>query len=318
MRFITKIIFVLSLMFLLLSGCSSHLSSNNTSSQVVSLTPTDDTDEINVPSEESTKPSSTQTPFQTPKPILSSDDATNFIIHSLDSDCVLPCFFGITPGISSCREVISFFDEVSSVVSRNWLENSGESGSVALSLPTNGIVFSFEYHYDEEIVDYVYVQTSKMDASSSGEADYNDPEYFATMRKVTLESILETFGSPDEILIKSYSISPTWFRSHILLYYPEYGLLMDYESENDLLIIDDEHWVTTCPSEGFINFRLFVPGDNITLAELLEPYDNIENYQALSEASILSVAEFMEIFSSSGHACNNEVKTLMSLWPEDY
>ncbi len=183
-------------------------------------------------------------------------------------------------------------------------------------LESKGLSFHFHYLNRNNLVTKLYITTSRRDDLSEGGyvEIYNDPNYYRMLNHYTMESILETYGPPVEVWIKSYNQNAVGYDTHTLLYYPDIGIVMEYVSPTRWVTDADEiTWVSTCPAEGFISLSVFDPDAGWSLFDILDVHDNLGLYLPLEEATDMTMEEFYETYRNPG--CDVDILTPADIWP---
>jgi hypothetical protein len=251
----------------------------------------------------------------TPMPTLQAEEARELILDMLitNAGCELPCWWGFDPRSTEWSKAVKFFDTLDAItLHRSILKYEGDDYDiVTLYVNPPGLKLNIEYYTSGEKINRIWIIT-EMRRESDFEYDYNNPDYFHAMQNYTIDQILKIYGMPEQVWIKSFPPAPVWHYTQTLLFYPNLGILMEYQSETGLRIIDGTDMSTTCPAEGFISLRLFDPETEPDLEDLLEPNDNLWRYLPLEEATDMSIEEFFEAYITPG--CHTEVITPAELW----
>ncbi|HCB01270.1 MAG TPA: hypothetical protein DEP19_02710 [Anaerolineae bacterium] len=195
---------------------------------------------------------------QTPIPSLSVEDAEARVLEFLKTNtgCVLPCWWGITPGITTSDEISSILESfLGLVVSEVRYEFSESGGSLLMRPLSNGIRVGIQYLIHENAISMIYVKTEMTE--NTYDLVYADSFYQEVMSEYTLEVILTRYGKPNQILVRSFSDLAGHFNPfQTLLYYPDKGIVVQYFSPNGLITENDEFILPTCPPIGHISLRL--------------------------------------------------------------
>ena len=159
----------------------------------------------------------------------------------------------------------------------------------------------------------LYIQT-RMVGEDGYEIIFNDPAYDEIMHNYVLSQILVNYGPPTQVFIRSFSdlameIHPT----QTLLYYPDEGVIVKYFSPNLRVVEDETSFIWTCPSEGYVELRLFDTNSGIDLPQMLEWDDNFSQYENLSDVTNMDDQTFYETYLESN--CSEYIKTPEDIWP---
>jgi hypothetical protein len=236
--------------------------------------------------------------------------------------CSLPCWWGITPGISTTDETqVSFEPFFGAVYGESGFESSKAGGYYFAPL-SSGLRIGIDVLAKENIISLVYIGT-EMDKDIYYPI-YDSPLYQGIMSAYTLEAILTKYGKPDQILIRSFSAltainNPT----QILLYYPKEGIVAQYFSQNLPEQQNQAIISRTCPPQSHISLRLFNPNFPMSLQDILIIDDSFSKYKDISEASNMNIDTFFQTYrqydeSALGSGCPKYLETSWDLWPDEY
>ena len=229
----------------------------------------------------------------TPHPTLTSDEVKLVIQEWLvtNGECKLPCWWGITPGQTTWAEAWKILSPV----------------MTDLFIPNlDGRYPDLEGHYtfsfwvppsflpDESLRAFLVAKDEKV-------------ETIRTVVNITLQSFLETYGSPSEVRIwADINLLPNPSGAYILtMFYPEQGIFAFYHGDTDYGDI-----MNICPSRittfGTIVF-LWSPEREISFAQAAESGfvgQNIEYFSPLEEISEMTITDFYETFANPENAAS--------------
>lgn len=273
--------------------------------------------------------SSTITYFTpSPAPTLVAEDANalmgDFLTNS--SDCNLPCWLGITPGISTLAEVQARLESFDSIAEKIYIGEAGDLwnlGSLDLQLPKENIVVeiysTFLISSNEDKVAIIGVDTQALSQNLAGQV-YGDQNYVEALSAYTLSQILSKYGSPMEIWVTAeiYEFeqnAPDYFEIRLL--YPDKGIFVRYKTPIDSF----EENYRVCPSKSSVDLWLLAPDiGNSYQEKLLSLGDEWTGFFPPSnfnkptiEAFGKSEEEFVHSIISSPTYCYESPK---SIWPE--
>jgi hypothetical protein len=243
-------------------------------------------------------PTTTVMPVVTPTliPTLAPEQAAS-VIHDLFEDnggCLLPCFWGFTPGQTEWQTVQQLLMPIALQISLN--DNYAE---VRLPAPGNMdlIELSQAYLFEEGVITWIIspvIHTLNFQPST----------------------ILRTYGPPDEVwLLTANAPAEGYWRSSMTLFYPQRGFILQYGGDN----MAQNGKVRGCGFEQ----------DDIVLLGAWLPHEDL-SYKAvagqsvrfgettfdlsLEEATGMSIAAFYETFKDP----NNPIclESPLSLWPD--
>jgi hypothetical protein len=140
-------------------------------------------------------------------------------------DCQIPCWNGLTPGVSSSSEIQGYFARLGYVFPPSNFDFSLESGEYSQEIrdnfPPGSLLRSWFY---------VNVQWSGGIVSSLGFGEWDHPE------QVTTSRISEVLGTPQRILV----YQEEGYR---------YRILYDYPNRNSYIIITGDRKLTSTPKD---------------------------------------------------------------------
>jgi hypothetical protein len=316
MKSLTQIYLILLALLLMLAGCNNSSQPSQDSratSSPNSLPPT------NTPFLE---PSTmTPVPTSTLHPTLSAEGAYELVLQLLEdnSNCQLPCWWGITPSVTRSQDAISFLNSFSPVIAGSSMRI--DRGGMRLQIPNgDGLLStSIEYNSIDGIVDSLRIGVSQLVQNENGGYDdvHGDPDFARATQALMLPEILKTYGQPKEVLISTYSLQPLGWPVFfdIQLFYPEHGFLMVYHT---LMEFSHDEYIKGCPSNSAISIGLWEAGKYSSVNDVPRNIrDNISifslsSYLPLNEATDMSIQDFYDAFSDDEELC---LETPSSLWP---
>jgi hypothetical protein len=207
------------------------------------------------------KSSPTMTITMTPMSTLSAIDAENEIATlSLDnSGCTLPCFWGLTPGITKMESFSSFLKRFNLV-----------SSSTELVLPQGDLLLSANptaqggYKGDSEIVKWIDVDLRAYPKNESKQKMiYGAPGYLRYFKYYSLQNLLATYGSPEQAyVVLDTGIADMGLGEDLFL------LSIEYPSKWWMAVFEMPLWqkgtaLIGCPSEALVHLRLWSPGEQL-------------------------------------------------------
>ena len=266
----------------------------------------------------------TTTPISTPTlyPALNSEDAYELVFQLLkdNSNCKLPCWWGITPTITTSQDAISFFNSFSLIASRNSMDP--DNGSIRLYLPNGGRILSPYIRFDSinGVVSTLIIGISQLNKTENGgyEEIYSDPAFAKAAQALMLSEILKSYGQPKEVLISTYSLQPLGWPVFfdIQLFYPEHGFLIVYHT---LMEFSENEYIKGCPLKSNISIGIWEPEKYSSINDIPnEIRENISSlplssYLQIDKATDMSLLDFYNIFKNDvGITC---IETPSSLWP---
>ena len=272
-------------------------------------------------------PSPTDSP--TDIPTLSVELARTRLLELLakNSNCHLPCLWGIAPGSSTYQDARDILAPLASIAFPMTMNLSSSPGSIDLSYIEDDteidIHLSFLYGNDDIVNRIAFqVRDLKRVVAPDGESMYQnifDSKTFdERMSAYMLPQVLTEQGIPAAVLLQTNGALVKYsggFR--ILLFYPEQGLLINYETQ--MKITGDK--VRGCFANAHVEFELYPSGHPDTYSEMLDqtqwgglwppPTDNIF-WKPIEKAASMTLEQFYEAFRQPTDKC---IETPVNLWP---
>lgn len=263
---------------------------------------------------------------RTPVPTLPADTADARVLELLKTNagCTLPCWWGITPGVTRSDETQSILEPfLGAVVSEVRYGFTEDAGLLLMRpQPENGLRVEVQYLAKDNVVSMIYVNTAM--TRDTYKMVYDDPFYQEIMSAYTLEAMLTKYGKPDQILIRSFSeLAANNNPTQILLYYPKEGIVAQYFSRNGFEQKDSSFLNRTCPPKSHISLRLFKPDSGLSLTYVLSIDDNFSRYRDISESTNMTIDTFVQAYQAYDEKtlksnCPADLKTPWNLWPGMY
>lgn len=247
-----KRIFILVLVFIILTGCSPQndiVATQTSISPTTTFTPKPPASQL-----------PTKTPTLTPVATLSSEDALETFTKLLEENngCQLPCLWGIIPGKTTWTEIEPIFSAMGEIISFN-LQNKITSHQICIPRCTSTEPIleghSVQIYTKNELVIGIITNTDEINTEP------------------TLDNLLTKFGEPEEIWIRPVLTSIDG--------QPYYNLMLFYKANGILIIIGIENayksgdFLEICPQKLFtrtpyhiIPFLLFDSNIEIDFLEI--------------------------------------------------
>ena len=213
----------------------------------------------------------TQPPTLTPLPTIPADEAQAYLRNLMlnNADCRLPCWWGITPGVTEWEEARQFLQSFASSIYYN--ESFPEDYNVEYGIVQTGYFFgAADYFVRNGTVISIVVNP------------------IGTYLGYQLNQMLANYGEPDGVSIFTYPdyLSHGQLPFNVILRYAEENMTALYAFESE--IIGDN--VRSCPGYQPIGPWLFI-GELQDPAEVLVYPD-----QALETATGMNVADFYQTY----------------------
>lgn len=275
-----------------------------TPKSVLSLTPTPTTNLLPTTQFMPT-PTETATPKPTatliPLPTLSPDEAMAEVqrLYETNNDCLLPCWWGITPGITNWNSAKYFLTPIAVQISERLSQNPDYNGFIfaQLYLATGGASHHYVIYNDLVVQMEGYIEMT--------------PLFDPTI-------ILATYGPPSEVIVVR--------GDNLFFFYPEQGFLLQYElvdidgvpNENKEVINGVLH---SCFVEPTTYLVVWSPAETFTLSERLSQTSHFRTDPTpglpLEEVTGMTIETFYQTFQNTTPPLCLEIplETLERLWP---
>lgn len=233
------------------------------------------------------------TKTETPSPIAPTDKARAHVFNLLETNagCKLPCWWGITPGISSKQQLHNLFVTLTNATFNRPIKPE----AISFSLPQidDTILRLDIYSSSDNLLDKIDGLAIFMNVDYKKEKPKKHTlETMKHLRNFQLSQILTDYGSPEEILLYVFDHAPT---IDIYLYYPQHGFSIEYEMVGQT---GDEVYVV-CPAIEYIQnvqLTLVDPQNGYKVSEgviWIEHWQNpFEVYTSIDQVTYLTVESF--------------------------
>lgn len=277
----------------------------------------------------------TPTPTFTPTtvPTLPAEDARNRLLELLanNSDCHLPCLWGITPGKSSNQEARTILIPLSSIsaaeltyfdparvrgillgtISPLYIEGELRLNTwVAYLYEDDGIVSSIGFEALEE-------GSYKKDeyGNQIKTPIYDSPTFGKRVEYYALSHVLSEQGIPDSVLIyiprvEGYPLVVGTGIMEVALLYPGQGIWIKYT----MSMYNNGNIIKGCPANAHIEMELYPSGNPESFFSGLEKTDwerTKGGFKPVDEATSMSFEQFYEAFRQQTDKC---IETPSGLW----
>lgn len=267
----------------------------------------------------------TPSPTLTMIPSLPVEDAHKRLLELLSNngDCQLPCLWGITPGKSIYQEARTILLPLNNISDSTHLYSSSPD-DISLAYTEGDLMlrtFIAYIYADDGIVKRIAFQSRELkkiitpDNGNRLDPVFDSSLFGEHMDFYMLHSILTAHGPPESVMLGTVANIPSRGPAggfHILLLYPEQGMLIDYTTQ----MHKTGSYISGCPANAHVEMDLYPPGNADTFFASLEKTDawmvKKNWYKSLEEATLMSVDEFYETFREPSTTC---IETLASLWP---
>ncbi len=193
---------------------------------------------------------------------IGNDDAILKIQELLLSEgkCDLPCFIGITPGVSTSQETADLLWSIDSISTfRNFYSTSGIS-TLQITDGEHSLHIKFAYVADSA-KNYAIERLDVRIREFKNKDYYYERSFFSKIiYPYTLVGVLTDLGKPESVQISTHSINTdqSW-QFLILLLYPEDGVLVQYTIPLQM----NGQMIEGCPANAFIDLELMPVGNSM-------------------------------------------------------
>lgn len=263
-----------------------------------------------VPPPTSTVPAVVPSPIWTPFPTLSSTAAEENLSLWIEGmfDCLLPCWGGITPGVTTWEETRQVMEQLSGFATVNISENgSCEFGGC------NGIAWSLYPNTLAEGVFYTRLPENKIHLININIQNEGNAQKINLLRGIGLQEAFNWYGLPPIFLTTIETDSNENRFMKLVLVYPERQSIIRYTKKTEL--IDGK--LTNCGPDHQIEMIIL---DN---KEQLGSFDSIANavetgdlqldarYKTVEEATGITSNTFYNAITSFSDFC---ISTPVDMW----
>ena len=234
-------------------------------------------------------------PTQTPSPTMSIDEQKANILDLIKTNgkCSLPCFLGITPGITTWETTRNFILSYGVNYSDD-LKSDGIHHETGFNTRDLGISMSLEYVEVNGIVEYLDAGFGALNNIFHSPTPIND------WTPYKLYTILSNFGPPSQVLLNIYHPNqPTTTTGYELwVMYSKLGMTIVYSGE--MLKIEPVYHVclNSQGNDGIYAVGIFIQSSNFPqLPKVIT--NQIASARDLAQVTNLSISEFYNTFKQS-------------------
>jgi len=180
-------------------------------------------------------------------------------------------------------------------------------------------------HHDLRIYQYYLVTDDTIDIISihavpperDEEFVYGDAQFAEDLKPYMLPQLLAVYGQPPQVFLKTYSNAPDRLPFSLLLFYPDQGILVEYngpigEEGKRYGPIGEGEMIRICPWRSEINLWLWSPERAMTIGRVTGDYIDVSDYRSLEEVTGMSIEQFYQTFSQpDNQTC---LETPADLW----
>jgi hypothetical protein len=274
------------------------------SSKVVdfpTLTPTATPDVIMTSISTSTPtPAPTTTSTPSPLPPLSAAEAlaTVTMLYETNRECMLPCWWGFTPGQTDWIIAKEFLTPFADAIYEG-IDPPTPLWNVEIYLPNT---FYTDLDAGRSIIHNYSINEEKINAF---EVRISEPSSLFTPM-----SILNTYGKPAEVYLRTWQGGTGYL---LTFFYPQFGFRITYQVDGGT---NENGIISACFQEGLPWLTIWTPDRELTFSETYELFHREDSGQyqlPLNIATGMDVPTFYETFSDSDVSICLETPT--NLWP---
>jgi hypothetical protein len=243
-------------------------------------------------------------------PTLAPDEALNSLLQLIktNGNCELPCWWGVTPGISTGSDIYSVFSPFTGIADGGYLPvTDPRSIEFKLLIDSFTIYLNIDFRPVGNSGPKGIIRVKIQQLNGSKYAPYAD-----VFSRYSLQNILSVYGQPTDVgliadLHKFDPTSATSFDTY--LSYPEKGIYLRYTTLADEV---PGNKIRSCPSEAFVYLWLMSPDENNSNQALLTSMNMEWGYSrtSLEDATQMSIDQFYEIFKKSSNQCLESPKAI--------
>jgi hypothetical protein len=242
------------------------------------------------------KPTLTRVPRPTPGSTLTNDEEQTLVLDLLKENggCRLPCWWGFSPGKTDWLFVQNFLassGKIAMKFSNSYLTNY----TVKFVIPQHDVQLGQVYNVTNGFVDMIWVSANTV---RNHQTIYGDTQFAKDLQPYALPQMLDVYGRPTEVFLKTYSSTPEgWIPFQLLLFYQEQGILVRYYGP----ALQKGQQIMICPQQSDITLWLWSPERTMNLEDIANmgqdfPIEEVPEFRHLEEATGVSVEQFYQSF----------------------
>jgi hypothetical protein len=240
------------------------------------------------------------------RPTLAPEKAQSEIKDLLISNggCELPCWWGMTPGVTKLNEVRSYLSTFEAITGNYALREDSGMISFTLLNKDRHLDIYLDYGGKGRFLNWIWIGSQSVEPITGGyNLVYGDAFYNQAMRKYILPQVLTDFGKPQRVLVWA---PPLDFRQpfEILLDYSSSGFLIGYSLPEEQV---GENFVG-CPSQAHIYFWLWPKDKQPSFPDMIATtgfgsFDpvSINYYKPIEDVTKFTLDNFFKTFKEPGN-----------------
>jgi hypothetical protein len=307
------------------SPTSSSISASSSVSSAFTLTPTFQVI--------TSSPTATNDPKHTPAslpaisiitPTLSIEDTALRLQGLLKSNgnCLLPCLWGIAPGISTARDGQVILEPLSSISLFTFFDSNHGTIDLLITLDDLDVLINVSLltYPNNEIVGRIRFEARAMQEMADNHTlvhVFNSDEFGELINIYTISQILSEYGRPFSVLISTLAEPLPQERGgdtgdfRLILLYPSQGILVNYNT--NIHVIGEN--VAGCITNAHVELELFPSGNEEQFLANLDPSlqeDIQDNFEPLDEVTNMTIDDFYQLYRYPNDEC---LESPSVLWP---
>ncbi len=236
-----------------------------------------------------------------------------------NSNCHLPCLWGMTPGKSSFKDAQTILVPLSSLSYSVDLNPPGPGGISPRYTEGDFEIYTrvgFLANTESAIINRIgFIAEAHKPLKEGGYEDVFDSKFFGNSTSAYgLSKVLSEQGIPSSVMIATLGGPLTRGSTggfDILLLYPDQGILVNYTTQMHLVGTN----VRGCPLNAHVEMELYPSGQGDSFFELLKQTDwavKMDYYNSIEDTTSMTLEEFYETFRESNNKC---IETPANFWP---
>lgn len=270
------------------------------------------------PSVSTVSPTSTMA-LPTPSPLpVKEAEALILELHQYNSDCLFPCWFGLTPGETDDQATTALFEKLAAVSLQTSL--NGDVDGAFWRINKDGLLLDIitSAIYDQSpsnTLESLRISIDVKKEAQGGELKtvWESPLNEQFLQAYRLPSVLSTYKQPGNVLIFA---NEGWRYFELVLDYSNQGFVIWYSAPLD----SDGEKFLGCPAKAFVKLYLWVPDLTYTWTEGVtgngdtSELDSLNrDFRPLEDVTSMTIDEFYNTFvNADNETC---LETPKELWP---
>lgn len=244
-------------------------------------------------------------PTQTPTvgPTMTTQERKAFVKKLLQTNagCELPCWWGITPGVTPWQQAQSLLNKI----------------AINIDIVKKGDTLQVAYVKIPSPIDVPYITYLEQTYTiRDGVVETIETYNFELTETYYLPKILNDYGTPSQVGIRTFRNEFNGSRpTGISIFYPKTGILIEYVGHKRVDTIGNK--IQICPGGTYNFLYLWSPTLELTFDEAVNMFIDTRNMPppiSLEEATGMDVSTFYETYKNpNSTVC---LETQADLWPK--